>query len=216
MYTIHMPLDTHFWYQIIDPAQLHWATEVQATSTIWWSSTLTEDTSMMTVFSCGVNLIMVKRKYKTARDNHAVVKKWWFILRGSEERLQQLENEWEPVAIHTSWKIEPAYRFTCDADEQHGPDKECDKVPADNSKNVNSDNEPHNANKVPADNSKNVNSDNEPHNANKVPADNSKNVNSDNESHNANTNLTSESASPPEIMQRSPSNCSSSSFLGHQ
>ena len=160
--------------------------------------------------------IMVKRKYKTARDNHAVVKKWWFILRGSEERLQQLENEWEPVAIHTSWKIEPAYRFTCDADEQHGPDKECDKVPADNSKNVNSDNEPHNANKVPADNSKNVNSDNEPHNANKVPADNSKNVNSDNESHNANTNLTSESASPPEIMQRSPSNCSSSSFLGHQ
>ena len=71
-------------------------------------------------------------------------------------------------------------------------------------------------NKVPADNSKNVNSDNEPHNANKVPADNSKNVNSDNESHNANTNLTSESASPPEIMQRSPSNCSSSSFLGHQ
>ena len=104
----------------------------------------------------------------------------------------------------------------CDADEQHGPDKECDKVPADNSKNVNSDNEPHNANKVPADNSKNVNSDNEPHNANKVPADNSKNVNSDNESHNANTNLTSESASPPEIMQRSPSNCSSSSFLGHQ
>ena len=23
MYTIHMPLDTHFWYQIIDPAQVY-------------------------------------------------------------------------------------------------------------------------------------------------------------------------------------------------
>ena len=57
MYTIHKlhPLATHFWYQIIDPAQLHWATEVKATSTVWWSSTLTEDTSMMTVFTCGVN-----------------------------------------------------------------------------------------------------------------------------------------------------------------
>ena len=51
--------------------------------------------------------IKVKRKYKTACDNHAVVKKWWFILRGSEERLQQLENEWELAATHTSWKIEP-------------------------------------------------------------------------------------------------------------
>ena len=69
--------------------------------------------------------IMVKREYKTACDNHAVVKKWWFILRGSEERLQQLENEWEPVPIHTSWKIELAYYFICDADEQHGSDKEC-------------------------------------------------------------------------------------------
>ena len=30
---------------------------------------------------------------------------------------------WEPVATHTSWKIEPAYDFICDADEQHGSDK---------------------------------------------------------------------------------------------
>ena len=35
------------------------------------------------------------------------------------------------------------------APEQHGSHKECDKVPADNSKNVNSDNEPHNANTNP-------------------------------------------------------------------
>ena len=61
-------------------------------------------------------------------------------LRGSEEHLQQLENEWEPVATHTSWQLES---------EQHSSDKECDKVPADNSKDVNSDNEPHNAYTTP-------------------------------------------------------------------
>ena len=142
--------------------------------------------------------IKVKRKYKTARDNHAVAKKWWFILRGSEECLQQLENEWEPVATHTSWKIEPAYHFICDAPGQHGSDKECDKVPADNAP------EQHGSDKE----------------CDKVPADNSKNVNSDNEPHNANTNpceTTSESGNPPEAVQSSsPSNCSSSSFLGHQ
>ena len=36
------------------------------------------------------------------------------------------------VATHTSWKIEPAYHFIGEAPEQHGSDKECDEVPADN------------------------------------------------------------------------------------
>ena len=75
-----MPLDTHFWYQIIDPAQLHWATEVQATSTIWWSSTLTEDTSMMTVFSCGVNFrkhLRLGKKGKTLDNRHTRALLWF-------------------------------------------------------------------------------------------------------------------------------------------
>ena len=75
--------------------------------------------------------------------------------------------------------------------------------------------------KVPADNAP------EQHGSDqecKVPADKSKNVNSDNEPHNVSTNVstnpcetTSESGSPPEATQcSSPSNCFSSSFLGHQ
>ena len=53
------------------------------------------------------------------------------------------------------------------APEQRGPDKECDKVPADNAPEQHgSDKE---CNKVPADSSKNVSSDNEPHNANTTP-----------------------------------------------
>ena len=47
------------------------------------------------------------------------------------EHLQQLKNEWEPVATDTRWEIEPAYHFIGDAHEQHGSDKECDKVTAD-------------------------------------------------------------------------------------
>ena len=105
--------------------------------------------------------IKVKRKYKNAHDNHAVVKKWWFILRGSEEHLRQLENEWDPVANHTNWKLESAYHFIGDAPELHGSDKECDKMPAENSKDVNSDNEPHNANTVEASSSPKIFNSNE-------------------------------------------------------
>lgn len=61
--------------------------------------------------------IKVTRKYKTARDNRTVVAKWWFILRGAEERLQLLESGWESVATHTAWKLEPAYHFTDDPPE---------------------------------------------------------------------------------------------------
>ena len=118
--------------------------------------------------------------YKTACDNHAVVKKWWFILRGSEECLHQLENEWEPVATHTSWKIEPAYHFICDADEQHGSDQECDKVPADNAP------EQHGSDQEC-----------------KVPADKSKNVNSDNESHNVSTNVSTNPCEMTSVWQSS-------------
>ena len=73
--------------------------------------------------------------------------------------------------------------------ELHVSEKECDKVPADNSKDINCDNgdapEQHGSDmecdKVPADNSKDVNSDNEPHNANTVEASSSPKIFNSNE-----------------------------------
>ena len=46
--------------------------------------------------------IEVKRKYKSDRNR----KRWWFLLKGSEEVLESLESNWEPVQIQTNWKLE--------------------------------------------------------------------------------------------------------------
>lgn len=46
--------------------------------------------------------VEVKRKYKSDR-NH---KRWWFLLKASEEVLESLESNWEHLQIQTNWKLE--------------------------------------------------------------------------------------------------------------
>ena len=55
--------------------------------------------------------VTVKRKYKVARNNSKQVVRWWFIIRGNEEVLQQLQANWEAVSIHTAWKLEPVLMY---------------------------------------------------------------------------------------------------------
>ena len=57
------------------------------------------------------NALTVKRKYKVARDGSKRVVRWWFVIRGSEEILQQLQTNWGPIAIQTAWKLEPVFMF---------------------------------------------------------------------------------------------------------
>ena len=71
-----------------------WGT-VKATSSSAISSTLKRLTS------AGTKLFVKKKKVL-----RAVVKKWWFIVRGKEEDLVQLQDEWEVVNTQTKWKIE--------------------------------------------------------------------------------------------------------------
>ena len=35
--------------------------------------------------------------------------RWWFVVRGSEETIQQLESGWPKVQLQTAWKLEPLY-----------------------------------------------------------------------------------------------------------
>ena len=37
--------------------------------------------------------------------------KWWFVIRGEESVLQELEGEWSTVAMQTAWKLEPVYVY---------------------------------------------------------------------------------------------------------
>ena len=49
--------------------------------------------------------ISVRRKTKEY-DGHS---RWWFIVKGEEEQLKELDGEWDRVMIQTSWKLEPCY-----------------------------------------------------------------------------------------------------------
>ena len=49
------------------------------------------------------------QKYKTSRNNPVKVTKWWFVIRGEESMLQELETEWSVIAVQTAWKLEPVH-----------------------------------------------------------------------------------------------------------
>ncbi len=60
----------------------------------------------------GSNGLTVKRKFKTAPSDRNRVMKWWFVLRGEEQLLEQLQDEWPAVSAQTSWKLEPVLSYT--------------------------------------------------------------------------------------------------------
>ena len=57
------------------------------------------------------NSLSIKRKYKTARNNSKQVVRWWFVVRGEEKLLEQLQSDWSSVSIQTAWKLEPVLEF---------------------------------------------------------------------------------------------------------
>ena len=57
----------------------------------------------------------VKRKYKMIRNGSGGNKlvRWWFVLRGSEEIMKELEDKWNPdVSTQVKWKLEPVFCFS--------------------------------------------------------------------------------------------------------
>ena len=38
--------------------------------------------------------------------------RWWFVIRGDEEAMSQLEEKWNAVAMQVGWKLEPLYSFS--------------------------------------------------------------------------------------------------------
>ena len=79
-----------------------WGT-LKSTTTAAVSSTLAKLTSVQSETQ-----VQVKRKYKLS-DKKTV--RWWFVVRGTEEVLTKIKNEWERVSLQTNWKIEPVLHF---------------------------------------------------------------------------------------------------------
>ena len=70
--------------------------------------------SSLTYVSAGE--LRIKRKYKTAPDNsnsctQQRVVRWWFVVRGEDSVLEQLQKDWHLVAIHTDWKLTPLLQY---------------------------------------------------------------------------------------------------------
>ena len=58
--------------------------------------------------------ISIKRKYKMSPQSSGGGKlsRWWFVIRGDEEAMRQLEGKWNAVVMQVGWKLEPLYTFS--------------------------------------------------------------------------------------------------------
>ena len=57
------------------------------------------------------NSLTIKRKYRTVTNDPKQVTRWWFVVRGEECLLEQLQASWQSVNIQTSWKLEPVLKY---------------------------------------------------------------------------------------------------------
>ena len=49
------------------------------------------------------NQVSIKSKHRQLASGHT---RWWFVLKGEEQVLTQLEGEWKCVCLQLSWKLE--------------------------------------------------------------------------------------------------------------
>lgn len=68
--------------------------------------------------------VTVRRKFKTTLKAGSPPKtKWWFVVRGTEAELQQLQQEWVSVATQTAWKLEPAFSYADEPTTERHPEQ---------------------------------------------------------------------------------------------
>ena len=72
------------------------------------------ENTLRTLTNINAKGLVVKRKFKTARNDSGRVVKWWFVVRGEESVLEQLQKEWPTISIQTSWRLEPVLSYVED------------------------------------------------------------------------------------------------------
>ena len=61
--------------------------------------------------------LQLRRKFKTSQDGR--ISRWWFLIRGDECVLTELEM-WETVSAQTSWRLEDCLKYI-EPNEQSSP-----------------------------------------------------------------------------------------------
>jgi hypothetical protein len=93
-------------------------TQVSGASKIWGthSSATTRAVSktIATLTKVSDSNYTIKRKFKLSyvpSSARSKVTHWWFVIRGDEEILGQLEDKWNLLQMQVDWKLEPLYSF---------------------------------------------------------------------------------------------------------
>ena len=73
--------------------------------TVKYATAASVTSTLKTLAKLPVDVVFVKRKYKTAQNNRKQVVRWWFVVRGDERVLKDLESNWGSVSIQTAWKL---------------------------------------------------------------------------------------------------------------
>ena len=77
---------------------------------------------------CPLTTLQIKRK--TVLDVAGNVRRWWFIIRASENVFLDLEGSWDQLKLQTGWKLEPCFKpadpVTSNVDPQICPDADAD------------------------------------------------------------------------------------------
>ena len=103
------PTDRHLSHKQSDKTKV----KVEGSRKVWGTmkstSASTMSNAIKSLSDVDVDTLTIQRKYQNTLTNRK--SKWWFVIRGEESSLKNLDVKWEPIALHTSWKLELLLRF---------------------------------------------------------------------------------------------------------
>ena len=83
---------------------------VEGARRVWGTMKVTTTNSLKSVISKFCEVTAVKFKRKTVCDSAGQIKRWWFVMHGSEDALQILDSKWGQIRAQTCWKLEQCFR----------------------------------------------------------------------------------------------------------
>jgi len=88
--------------------------------------------------------LVIKRKYKYIHSSPSSprtqrTQRWWFVVRGDESLLQELDGCWNSVALQTSWQLSPLVQYlpvenvetSCPVADCHNGTIDCNQMQSD-------------------------------------------------------------------------------------
>ena len=83
---------------------------VEGARRVWGTLKVTTTISVKSVIAKFCSVASLKFKRKTICDHDGQIKRWWFVMHGSEDALQILDSKWDLIQAHTCWKLEQCFR----------------------------------------------------------------------------------------------------------